>query len=40
MHLKKNNMPQFIIGNNIALIVFSIEEIIVSDKQDKVKYIN
>ncbi len=40
MHIKKNNMPQFIIGDNIALIVFSIEEIIVSDKQDQVKYIN
>jgi nitroimidazol reductase NimA-like FMN-containing flavoprotein (pyridoxamine 5'-phosphate oxidase superfamily) len=40
MHIKKNNMPQFIIGDNIGLIIFSIEEIIVSDKQDKVKYIN
>ncbi|ADQ14656.1 pyridoxamine 5'-phosphate oxidase family protein [Halanaerobium hydrogeniformans] len=40
MHLKKNNMPQFIIGDNIGLIIFSIEEIILSDKEDQVKYID
>jgi len=37
MHLKKNNMPQFIIGDKIGLIVFSIEEFVVSDSQDQVK---
>ncbi|MCC3143931.1 pyridoxamine 5'-phosphate oxidase family protein [Halanaerobium sp. Z-7514] len=40
MHIKKNNMPQFIIGDNIGLIVFRIEEIILSDKDDQVKYID
>jgi len=40
MHIKKNNMPQFIIGDNIGLIIFSIEEIIISDSKDQVKYIN
>ncbi|RQD77292.1 MAG: pyridoxamine 5'-phosphate oxidase family protein, partial [Halanaerobium sp. MSAO_Bac5] len=38
--IKKNNMPQFIIGDNIGLIVFRIEEIILSDKDDQVKYID
>ena len=40
MHMKKNNKPQFILGDNIGLIVFIIEQIIVSDNQDKVKRIN
>lgn len=40
MHIKKNNMPQFIIGDNIGLIIFSIEEIIISDSKDQVKYID
>ena len=40
MHKKNINMPQFISGDNIGLIVFNIEEIIISDSQDKVKYIN
>jgi len=39
MHKKNINMPQFISGDNIGLIVFSIEEIIISDSQDQVKYI-
>jgi len=38
MHMKKNNMPQFILGKDIGLIIFSIEKIIVSDNQDQVKY--
>ena len=40
MHMNKNNMPQFILGDHIGLVVFSIEQIIVSNKQDQVKYIN
>lgn len=40
IHKKNINMPQFILGDNIALIVFSIEKIIVSDNQDQVKHIN
>lgn len=40
LHMKKNNMPQFILGENIGLIVFDIEKIVVSDKQDKVTYFN
>ncbi len=40
MHMNKNNMAQFILGDNIGLIVFSIEQIIISDNQDQVKYIN
>lgn len=39
MHKENINMPQFISGDNIGLIVFSIEEIIISDSQDQVKYI-
>ncbi|PUU86189.1 pyridoxamine 5'-phosphate oxidase family protein [Halanaerobium sp.] len=39
-HLKKNNMPQFILGDNIGLIVFSIKEIIISNSQDQVRYIS
>jgi len=40
MHMKKSNMPQFILGDNIGIIVFNIEEIIISNDQDEVKYIN
>lgn len=40
MHMKKNNMPQFILGDNIGIILFSIEQIIVSNNQDQVKYIH
>ena len=40
MHMKKNNMPQFILGENIGVVVFSIEQVIISDKQDRVTYIN
>jgi general stress protein 26 len=40
MHMEKNNMPQFILGDDIGLIVFNIEQIIVSNNQDQVKYIN
>jgi len=39
MHKENINMPQFISGDNIGLIVFSIEEIIISNSQDQVKYI-
>ncbi len=35
LHMKRNNMPQFILGDNIGIIVFSIEKIIVSDNQDQ-----
>ena len=40
MHSKNCDMPQFILGDDIGLIVFSIEKIIISDKQDQVEYIN
>lgn len=40
LHMEKNNMPQFILGENIGLIVFSIDNIVVSNSQDEVKYIN
>lgn len=40
LHMEKNNMPQFILGDNIGIILFSIEQIIVSNNQDQVKYIN
>ena len=38
MHMKNCGMPQFILGDEISLIIFEIEEIIVSDSQDNVKY--
>jgi general stress protein 26 len=40
MHIKNCDMPQFILGDDIGLIVFSIREIIISDSQDQVKYID
>ncbi len=40
MHMNKTKMPQFILGDNIGVIVFSIEQIVVSNSQDQVKYIN
>ena len=40
VHMQKNNMPQFILGENISLIVFSIDNIVVSNSQDEVKYID
>ncbi len=40
MHMQKNNMPQFILGEDIGLIVFNIEQIIISNRQDQVTYIN
>ncbi len=40
LHMQKNNMPQFILGEDIGLIVFHIEQIIVSNRQDQVTYIN
>lgn len=40
MHMEKNNMPQFILGEDIGLIVFRMDQIIVSDRQDHVTYIN
>ncbi|SIR17593.1 pyridoxamine 5'-phosphate oxidase family protein [Halanaerobium kushneri] len=39
IHLKNCEMPQFILGENINLIIFNIEEVIISDSQDNVKYI-
>lgn len=39
MHLNESNMPQFILGENKALIVFSIEKIVVSDNRDDAKYV-
>ncbi|PUU89362.1 pyridoxamine 5'-phosphate oxidase family protein [Halanaerobium sp.] len=39
MHIKNCEMPQFILGENINLIIFKIEEVIVSDREDNVKYI-
>lgn len=35
LHMKRNDMPQFILGENIGIIVFSIEKIVVSDNQDQ-----
>lgn len=40
LHLHKNDMPQFILGENIGLIVFEIEKIVVSNSKDEVKYLN
>ena len=40
LHMKKNNMPQFILGEDISLIVFDIKNIVVSDSQDHVSYLN
>jgi general stress protein 26 len=39
IHIKNCEMPQFILGENINLIIFKIEEVIVSDREDNVKYI-
>jgi nitroimidazol reductase NimA-like FMN-containing flavoprotein (pyridoxamine 5'-phosphate oxidase superfamily) len=39
MHMKNCEMPQFILGEDINLIIFNIEEVIVSDREDNVKYI-
>lgn len=35
LHHRRNNMPQFILGDNIGIIVFRIEKIIVSDNLDQ-----
>jgi len=40
VHMQKNNMPQFILGENISLIVFSIENLVISNSQDEVTYID
>lgn len=40
LHSEKTNMPQFVLGDNIAVIVFNINEIIISNKEDQVEYIN
>ncbi|HAS72554.1 MAG TPA: pyridoxamine 5'-phosphate oxidase family protein [Clostridiales bacterium UBA8960] len=37
-HMKKNNMPQFILGDDIGLIIFEIERIVVSNYLDQVVY--
>jgi hypothetical protein len=37
--MKNCEMPQFILGEDINLIIFNIEEIIISDRKDNVKYI-
>jgi len=39
MHLDKSDSPQFILGDDKGLIIFSIEEIVIADNQDQVKYI-
>lgn len=39
LHMQKNNMPQFIMGENIGIIVFSIDEIILSNSKDQVAYL-
>ena len=39
IHMKNCDMPQFILGEDISLIIFSIAEIVVSNSQDKVEYI-
>jgi len=39
LHIENSDMPQFILGKDINLIIFKIEEIIVSDSQDNVNYI-
>ncbi|MFW6282105.1 MAG: pyridoxamine 5'-phosphate oxidase family protein [bacterium] len=39
IHIRNCDMPQFILGDELSLIIFEIEEIIVSDSQDNVKYI-
>jgi len=38
IHMEANNRPQFILGEGIGLILFSIEEIVVSNNKDEVKY--
>ena len=38
IHMEANNRPQFIFGEAIGLILFSIEEIVVSNNKDEVKY--
>jgi nitroimidazol reductase NimA-like FMN-containing flavoprotein (pyridoxamine 5'-phosphate oxidase superfamily) len=38
IHMEANNRPQFILGEAIGLILFSIEEIVVSNNKDEVKY--
>ena len=38
IHMEANKRPQFILGDAIGLIIFSIEEIVVSNNQDEVKY--
>ena len=39
IHMKNCDIPQFILGEDINLIIFSIAEIIVSNSKDQVKYI-
>lgn len=39
MHKENIKMPQFVLGDNMALIIFKIEEIIISNSQDQVDYI-
>ena len=38
IHMENSEMPQFILGDDINIIIFNIEEIIFSDSQDNVKY--
>lgn len=40
LHMTKNNKPQFIIGENIGLILFEFDQIVVSDVMDQVAYYN
>lgn len=38
-YAKNNNMKQFIVGQEIGLILFKIQKIIISDSQDQVSYV-
>lgn len=40
LHMTKNNKPQFILGENIGLIMFKFDQIVVSDYMDQVTYYN
>ena len=40
LHLEKNESPQFILGENVGIIVFDIERIVVSNYLDQVMYID
>ena len=39
LHMKINNMPQFILGDNVGIIAFNIDKIIVSDNEDQISVV-